>query len=351
MDTQQFIDKIAPYAVTGMQSLRILASLTIAQAILESGWGKSELATKGNNLFGIKGTGPAGSITLETTEHDANGNPYRTIAVFRKYHSWEESLEDHTKFLVQSQRYQNVIGETDYKRACKKIQDAGYTSDPSYKDLLIQLIERYRLYEYDNQQPSSTVTGIVTVITEALNLRKGPEMSYPVLRQLPKGSQWKVYGSKVNGWYNLGGDQWCSANPAYVSFTPFPQIIGEIKLLVNLNLRSGPNVQHSIIRVMHKNETYKVYGETNGWYNLGGNQWCSANPVYVSFTPSLQAIGEIKLLVDLNLRSGPSMQHSIIRVMHKNETYKVYGETNGWYNLGGNQWCSANPAYAAFKSY
>ncbi|WP_281278878.1 MULTISPECIES: SH3 domain-containing protein [Bacillaceae] len=51
------------------------------------------------------------------------------------------------------------------------------------------------------------------------------------------------------------------------------------------------------------------------------------------------------------MRSGPSMQHSIIRVMHKNEIYKVYGETNGWYNLGGNQWCFANPAYAAFKSY
>ncbi|MFC6602426.1 SH3 domain-containing protein [Ectobacillus funiculus] len=116
-------------------------------------------------------------------------------------------------------------------------------------------------------------------------------------------------------------------------------------------MRSGPSMQHSIIRVMHKNETYKVYGETNGWYNLGGNQWCSANPAYVSFTPSLQAIGEIKLLVDLNVRSGPSMQHSIIRVMHKNEIYKVYGETNGWYNLGGNQWCFANPAYAAFKSY
>ncbi|GAA3322430.1 hypothetical protein GCM10020331_042290 [Ectobacillus funiculus] len=78
------------------------------------------------------------------------------------------------------------MGKPIINARAKKIQDAGYTSDPSYRDLLIQLIERYRLYEYDSQQPSSTVTGIVTVITEALNLRKGPGMSYPVLRQLPK---------------------------------------------------------------------------------------------------------------------------------------------------------------------
>lgn len=350
MDTQQFIDTIAPYAITTMQSMKILASLTIAQAILESGWGKSELAVKGNNLFGIKGTGPAGSIALETTEHDANGNPYRTIAVFRKYHSWEQSLNDHTQFLVQSKRYQNLIGETDYKRACQKIQDDGYTNDPKYTNLLIQLIERYRLYEYDNKQPPSTVTGVITVITE-VNLRKGPGMSYPVLRQLPKGSQWQVYGSEVNGWYNLGGDQWCSANPAYVSLQVMKRVTGEIKLLVNLNLRSGPGMQYSIIRVMNKNETHRVDAELNGWYHLGGNEWCSANPAYVSFTPSPQVIGEIKLLVDLNLRSGPGMQYSIIRVMRKNEIHRVDAELNGWYHLGSDEWCSANPVYVEFKSY
>ncbi|MFX3660102.1 MAG: glucosaminidase domain-containing protein [Ectobacillus sp.] len=350
MEQQQFINSIAPYAVKVMQQHNILASLTIAQAILESGWGKSELAVKGNNLFGIKGVGPAGSITIETTEHHENGTPYRTSAEFRKYHSREESLEDHTRHLLQSPRYQSIIGEKDYKRASEKIQAAGYTNDPNYPSLLIGIIERHRLYEYDNQTivPAPAPlkeTGVVTIIAETLNLRSGPGMNYPVLRTLPKGSQWKVFGEAVNGFYNLGGDQWCSANPVYVSFTPSSRpaqaatsITGEIKLLVDLNLRSGPGMQYKVIRVMKKGESYKVFGNAvNGWYNLGGQQWCSANPSYVSYTP----YHFIKVTADvLNVRNGPGTQYAVIKQIKRNETYRTYGYQNGWYNIGNDQWVS-----------
>ncbi|MCP8970782.1 glucosaminidase domain-containing protein [Ectobacillus ponti] len=294
-ETQAFIDRIAPFAVENQNKYGILASLTIAQAILESGWGRSVLATQANNLFGIKGTGPAGSFTIETTDY-RDGQPYQDTAVFRKYNSWQESIEDHAKFL-QAPRYQAIIGEADYKTAARKMQTAGYTTDPAYPDNLIRLIEQYQLSRYDAPRVSAgpatqQETGVVTVLVDALNLRSGPGLQYPVLRTLAKGTRWKVYGSPVHGWYNLGGDQWCSAGAAYVSFSPSPpapsapKSIGIVEILTDLNLRRGPGTQFDIIRILRPGERYVVFTSSNGWYNLGGNQWCSAGTQYVRFIPT-----------------------------------------------------------------
>lgn len=144
-----FINAIKGQAIHDMKKYGILASLTIAQAILESGWGSSLLSIKGNNLFGIKSTNWHGdSVNMPTKEYINN----RWIIVddfFRKYNSWSESLADHTKLLL-NPRYSNLVGERDYKRACDKIQKDGYATDPSYANLLISLIEQYKLYEYDN---------------------------------------------------------------------------------------------------------------------------------------------------------------------------------------------------------
>lgn len=82
-----------------MQRSRIAASLTIAQAALESGWGNSGLTVKANNLFGIKGSGPAGSIAVRTTEY-LNGKPVQVTAAFRAYNDWGESVADHSALIV-----------------------------------------------------------------------------------------------------------------------------------------------------------------------------------------------------------------------------------------------------------
>lgn len=154
--TKEFITKVAPLAQRQMQSSKILASLTIAQAILESSWGNSELTAKANNLFGVKGEYSGQSIIMTTAEY-YNGTRTYIQAAFRKYPSWSESVADHTSFLVKNTRYANLIGETNYKQACIKIQTAGYATDPNYAAGLISLIEKYQLTQYDIKEEEEMV--------------------------------------------------------------------------------------------------------------------------------------------------------------------------------------------------
>lgn len=154
----QFIAIVAPMAQEDSKKSNILASLTIAQAILESADGNSGLATQGKALFGIKASGGwRGKVwTGRTVEYyDAT----RTVitAGFRAYDSWEESIADHSKFLTSKSRYAKVVGEKDYKKACQYIYEAGYATDPNYTQKLINLIETNNLTRYDVPDFTNTV--------------------------------------------------------------------------------------------------------------------------------------------------------------------------------------------------
>lgn len=127
-----------------MKRTKILASLTIAQAILESGWGTSALARKSNNLFGIKGKG----ANYKTFEY-INGKRVDIVDSFKVYPDWETSVIDHSNLFLRLSRYQNLIGETDYKTACKKVYEDGYATAPNYPEALINIIESYNLQKYD----------------------------------------------------------------------------------------------------------------------------------------------------------------------------------------------------------
>jgi peptidoglycan hydrolase-like protein with peptidoglycan-binding domain len=154
MTQTEFIETIGQAAQADMKRTGILASLTVAQACLESNWGKSGLATKGKNLFGIKGKGPAGSITMPTYEWE-RGQKIKINAAFRKYNTWAESIADHSALFLRLSRYKNLIGEKDYKRACQKVQQDGYATDPKYAANLISMIEKYKLYRFDQASASS----------------------------------------------------------------------------------------------------------------------------------------------------------------------------------------------------
>lgn len=145
---KSFVTKVAGYAV---KDKRILPSLTIAQAILESGWGQSGLTRNANALFGIKAnSGWKGKVYSATTKECYDGVNYTTITdVFRAYDSWEESVNDHTAFLCGLTRYKKVVNEKNYKTACKAIKAAGYATAPNYAEQLISIIEQYELYRYD----------------------------------------------------------------------------------------------------------------------------------------------------------------------------------------------------------
>lgn len=150
-----FIETISDGAISNYNKYGILPSITMAQAILESGWGNSELAVTHNNLFGIKAdlrwNGAVATIATSENYNDS------TIANFRKYDSIDESIEDHGKFLYENSRYAEygLFNGKDYKFQAQALEDAGYSTvkdengEPIYADKLISLIEKYNLMQYD----------------------------------------------------------------------------------------------------------------------------------------------------------------------------------------------------------
>lgn len=170
MDKQTFINEVRGGAVAAMNKYGILASLTIAQAILESGWVESELTKVANNLFGIKRWGYPDFVEMPTTEY-RNGKSVHEDAEFRKYPSWDYSIADHTAFLLQNDRYKNLIGVKDYKEVCSLIQQDGYATDPSYSNLLMQIIEESELQKYDSDALTNPIIQSVQNLCNSLRIR------------------------------------------------------------------------------------------------------------------------------------------------------------------------------------
>jgi len=140
----EYIAKYKDIAIQEMNEFGIPASITLAQGILESGDGNSELAQKANNHFGIK---CRGDWTGKKVYHDDD----RKGECFRKYDSPLESYRDHSVFLRSGQRYAFLfeLEPTDYKSWAKGLKKAGYATNPKYDDLLIRLIEENHLHQYD----------------------------------------------------------------------------------------------------------------------------------------------------------------------------------------------------------
>lgn len=171
---KMFIEKIAPYAVEDMKKTGILASLTIAQACLESANGNSTLTVECNNLFGIKGTYKGNSGTYKTAEYKSNGEKYYIDAAFRKYPSWKESIADHSDLFLRLDRYKNLRGETDIRKACKNVREDGYATDPKYAELLLSIVDTFDLTKYDDVKKNTVdkelFNAVSTIIKSGVQL-------------------------------------------------------------------------------------------------------------------------------------------------------------------------------------
>ena len=148
-----FIADIAPAAQQMQANYGVHASISIAQAILESDWGESELSAVYNNLYGMKGDNPENTVRLMTSEY-YNGEWVTIQANFRVYGSWAESVQDHALLFVNGttwdpDQYAPVLQAATYQEAAQALQDCGYATDPDYAEKLIAVIEQYALYEYD----------------------------------------------------------------------------------------------------------------------------------------------------------------------------------------------------------
>ena len=144
----KFIRMIGPVAREVYRRTGVPASVTLAQAIIETGWGDATIGDA-KNLFGIKGTGPAGTITVPTKEF-VNGRYITVNDSFRKYRSWVESVEDHAQFLKENSRYKKAFQfSRNADQFAREIADAGYATDPAYASKLIKLMKEFDLYGWD----------------------------------------------------------------------------------------------------------------------------------------------------------------------------------------------------------
>lgn len=152
----QFISSVLPGALQNYKKYKIYPSVTIAQSILESGWGKSGLTKKANNLFGIKSSSSwkGESINMKTAEYTKSNSKYYINANFRKYPTLADSILDHGKFLNENSRYakHGVFTAENSSKQAFALQRAGYATSPIYAVQLISLIEKYDLDRYDTSE-------------------------------------------------------------------------------------------------------------------------------------------------------------------------------------------------------
>ena len=177
--TLQYIKKYAPLAVLEMHKYNIPASVTLAQGILESGNGRSQLASKSNNHFGIKcHTGWKGAKVYH--DDDEKGE------CFRKYKYVETSYKDHSEFLSGRRRYASLfkLRKSDYKGWAKGLKKAGYATDKKYPKKLIKIIEEYKLYEFDKFTKKDLKRG---KIEKPKKRNTKPKKSIPEYYQVKKG--------------------------------------------------------------------------------------------------------------------------------------------------------------------
>lgn len=148
---ERYIKQYSDIAIRHQKKYRIPASITLAQGLLESGAGRSELARKSNNHFGIKchSDWRGGRVYHDD---DLRGE------CFRKYKNPEHSYEDHARFLTDRPRYAPLfrLKITDYRGWAKGLQKCGYATDRAYANRLIKIIEDYDLYRYDTAKGSRT---------------------------------------------------------------------------------------------------------------------------------------------------------------------------------------------------
>jgi flagellum-specific peptidoglycan hydrolase FlgJ len=145
---QAFLEEIKPDIIEVAKSIDIPPSVLAAQAILESGWGKSRI---GNNIFGVKAGGSwTGATRAADTNEVEDGQTVRINATFRDYDSVADSIQDLGRVLNGS-RYAAVRGTLDYAEAARALQAAGYATDPDYAAKLIKIIEDHKLYEMDEE--------------------------------------------------------------------------------------------------------------------------------------------------------------------------------------------------------
>ena len=283
----EVIKRVGALFTADQKKTGILASVSLAQFILESGYGKSELAQNANNVFGMKcslsGNTWAGSVwdgkskyTKQTKEQNADGSYVTITADFRKYSRVEDSISDHSAYLLGAKngsklRYNGLKGCTDYKKAIQIIKDGGYATSLTYVEKLCSIIARWNLTQYDVKESGTAIAWY--------RVRK----------------TWEDSKSQIGAFKILENAKKCAdANPGYKVFDASGKAVyapaasaADVPFLVkvsitDLNIRTGPGTDHARtgkftgIGVFTIVEVKSGKGSTAGWGRLkSGAGWVS----------------------------------------------------------------------------
>lgn len=390
---QAFLNTAVPNAEVASARYGTYTSVMLAQAILESGWGVSSLATQANNLFGMKGSYNGQSYYADTAEWAAGTGYYNINAGFRKYPSWEASFEDNGYLLRTgtygySNRYRMawVENAANYQVATQGLKDGGYATDPNYPRSLNNVIQYYGLNQYD---PSIDNTTRVMKVTSNGTVYSGPASPNVVsatgsvtagqVITVDKTITYKngmSYMHTGNGWISgsllAGGSSQSPVNEKPGTSSNSGSPIAKITYSSPVYVWEGPN-KNITSRTLSVGSSWKIFGKTtvNGetWYNLGGNQWILAKYVYATGLSSVPTVNTsasttTTAKTNSNTQSNFVSERTVKKVNYvpgygimlwKNpgsemlgrylshgSRWQVYGYVtvngNKWYNLGGNQW-------------
>ena len=283
------VAKIGPLFTANQKTTGILACVSMAQFILESSYGSSELARKANNCFGMKtslsGNSWPNSVwdgksvyTKKTQEQNAEGSYVMFNADFRKYTCVEDSIADHAAYLLgamngSKKRYESLAGCTDYKKAAQIIKDGCYATSHDYVQNLCSIIEQWNLTKF-NSTTDTTISGWYRV-------RKS----------------WQNAASQKGAFRDLANAKQCAdANPGYCVFDPagkavYPEQKSSVPYAVrvsvsDLNIRKGPGTNYAKTGQYTRKGVFTIVaestgvGSTKGWGKLkSGAGWISLDLV------------------------------------------------------------------------
>ena len=281
------IKKVGSLFAEDMKKSGILASVSLAQFILESGYGKSELAQNANNVFGMKcslsGNTWSGSTwdgkskyTKQTKEQNADGS-YETItADFRKYPCIEDSIADHSAYLLGAKngkklRYEGLKGCTDYKKAVQIIKDGGYATSLSYVQNLCSIIERWDLTQYDVKVSDEPIAWYR--VRKSWDDSKSQKGAFKILENAKKCAD-------ANPGYSVFDVDGVNIYTPKASTTPAVPFLVKVSIS-DLNIRKGPGTnynrtQYIPIGIYTIMEVKSGKGSTAGWGRLkSGVGWIS----------------------------------------------------------------------------
>lgn len=274
MTEEQAVKKIGELCKADMAKSGILASISAAQFILECGYGKSELAQNANNCFGMKkslsgntwsgSTWDGKSIYTKTTKEEYSPGVLTEItADFRKYPKVEDSIADHSAYLLgamngSKKRYEGLAGCTDYKKAAQLIKDGGYATSSTYVEKLCSIIERWNLTQYDVKAESKD--------------------SYYRVRK-----SWEEAKSQLGAYKVLANAKKCAdKNPGYTVYDPngkavYPAAQNEaavpfcVKVSIDdLNIRRGPGTNYGTAGVFTGKGVFTIVEVADG---PGASKW------------------------------------------------------------------------------